>query len=105
VGVEGGASGDPGTGPSCGAVTQVRASTDTDPGPDAAPPPDDQREHNVQFWIRSDGRVTKIAVSPPIRDANYRRQFRKAMSTFVFGPVKTADGRPINYVYSCVVYP
>jgi hypothetical protein len=116
VNVEEGVSGDPGRGPSCGAVTQVRASA----GPDAAPesgesardtfgptgePPDDQREHTVQFWIRSDGRVTKIAVTPPISDANYRRRFRKAVSTFVFGPVKTPDGRPISYVYSCVVYP
>lgn len=123
--LEEGASGDFGKGPSCGAVTKVRASRGADPGPEsgtsardvfrptplhvatttAGAPPDDQREHDVQFWIRADGRVTKIAVSPPIRDSDYRRRFREAVSTFVFGPVQAPDGRPIDYVYRCVVYP
>ena len=109
----------------CGGVTEVRASYEADPSPDldaaardvfgpttprvptttAGAPPDDNREHDVQFWIRADGRVTRIAVSPPIRDSRYRRRFREAVSTFVFGPVQTPDGRPIDYVYSCVVYP
>jgi len=117
-------SGDSGKGLSCGAVTKVRASRGADSGPEsdssardvfkptplhvatttAGAPPDDQREHDVQFWIRADGRVTKIAVSPPIRDSDYRRRFREAVSTFVFGPVQTPDGRPIGYVYRCVVY-
>jgi hypothetical protein len=44
-------------------------------------------------------------VSPPIRDLEYRRRFIEAMSTFVFGQVKTPDGRTIDYVYNCVVYP
>jgi len=84
-----GATGDSGKGPSCGAVTKVRASRGADPGPEsgssardvfrptplyvatttAGAPPDDQREHDLQFWIRADGGVTKIAVSPPIRDS------------------------------------
>jgi hypothetical protein len=71
----------------------------------AGAPPGDKRTHDVQFWIRADGRVTRIAVSPPIRDSGYRRRFMEAMSDIVFGPVKTQDGRPIDYVYSIVVNP
>ena len=73
--------------------------------PPAGAPPEDNRRHDVQFWVRTDGRVTKIAVSPPIRDSGYRRRFMEAMSDIAFGPVKTRDGRPIEYVYSIVVNP
>lgn len=111
-------------GRNCGAGSEVGASPVADAGPSsgdsadifgptpplmptapAKAPTDDRRTHHVQFWIRADGRVTRIAVRPPIRDSDYRRRFREAMSTFVFGPVKTPDGRPIDYVYNCVVYP
>ena len=125
VGIDVGGSGGPGQGPSCGGASEVGASPGVDAGPGAddsardilgptplpvpSTPaearPDDQRTHDVQFWIRADGRVTRIAVNPPIRDSNYRRQFRATVRTFVFGKVKTPDGRPINYVYKCVVYP
>jgi hypothetical protein len=73
--------------------------------PPAGAPPDDKRKHDVQFWVRADGRVTKIAVNPPIKNSGYRRRFMEAMSDLVFGPVKTRDGRPIDYVYSIAVYP
>lgn len=111
AGIDDGVSGGSGKGPSCGGSMEVVAS----PGADAEPASDDsvgdrfeaddQREHFVQFWIRVDGRVTKIAVSPSIRDSNYRRRFMEALSTFVFGRVTLPDGRPIDYVYSCMVYP
>lgn len=125
VGIDEGVSGDSGEGRSCGAAREVSASPGADAGPGsdgsardifgpspllapttpAEAPPDDKLTHDVQFWIRADGRVARITVSPPIRDSDYRRRFREAMSTFVFGPVKTPDGRPIDYVYNCVVYP
>jgi hypothetical protein len=118
VGMEDGVSGDSGAGGNCGTAREVRASpgADAGPGSDGSVPllvpitaseaaPDDKRAHDVQFWIRADGHVRKIAVSPPIRDADYRRRFMEAMSTFVFGAVKTSDGRSIDYVYSCTVYP
>ena len=116
---------DEGQGPSCGGGSKVDTSPSTADGPgDSARdilerpplllpmtaaegplPPDDQRTHDVQFWIRADGSVTRIVVSPPIRDPEYRRRFTAAMGTFVFGPVQTPDGRAIDYVYNCVVYP
>ena len=95
-------SGDSGTTTSCGTVREVVPMPA--PATKAEAPPNDNREHDVQFWIRADGRVTRIAVSPPITDSDYRRRFMEAMSTFVFGPVSAPDGHPIDYIYSCVVY-
>lgn len=117
-------SGDSGLGSSCGDVREVSAASGADAGPGsggnaddifgptsvlvpattARAAPDDKGAHDVQFWIRADGRVARIAVSPPIRDSDYRRRVKEAMSSFVFGPVRTPDGHPIDYVYSCVVY-
>jgi len=71
----------------------------------AGAPPEERKKHEVRFWIRADGRVTRIEVSPPIRDSGYRRVFMDTMWNFVFSPAKTRDGRPIDYVYSIVVYP
>jgi len=71
----------------------------------AGAPPGDQRRYEVRFWVRSDGRVTKIEVMPPIRDSDYRRRFMDSMSNIVFVPAKTRDGRPIDYVYGIIVYP
>ncbi len=67
--------------------------------------PEERKKHEVRFWIRADGRVTRIEVSPPIRDSGYRRVFMETMWNFVFSPAKTRDGRPIDYVYGIVVYP
>jgi hypothetical protein len=90
---------------SCGEPREVSTSLDAEDRATEPTPPDDERAHDVQFWVRADGRVARIAVSPPIRDAGFRRQFMKAMRTFVFGPVQTPDGRSIDYIYRCVVYP
>ena len=75
------------------------------PNVPAGAPPEERKKHEVRFWIRADGRVTRIEVSPPIRDSGYRRAFLETMKNFVFSPAKTRDGRPIDYVYSIVVYP
>ena len=107
VGLDEGASDAPGKGPSCGGGSEVVFG----PAPLLVPttpaeaPSDDRRAHEVQFWIRADGRVARIVVNPPIRDREYRRRFSEVMNTFVFGPVKSPDGRPSDYVYDCVVYP
>lgn len=95
-----------GKGASCGGDAEVVVSPEPPvlPTATAEAPQDDTREHFVQFWIRADGRVAKIAVSPPISDSRYRRRFMAALDTFVFGGVKTPDGRAIDYVYSCIVY-
>jgi len=75
------------------------------PNVPAGAPPADKRKFEVQFWVRADGRVTRIEVNPPIKDSHYRRLFMDAMRGYEFSPAKTRDGRPIDYVYSIVVYP
>ena len=75
------------------------------PNVPAGAPPADKIKHEVRFWIRADGHVTRIDVSPPIKDGGYRRVFMETMRNFRFGPAKTHEGRPIDYVYSIVVYP
>ena len=71
----------------------------------AGVPPKDKINHEVRFWIRADGHVTKIEVMPPIRDSDYRRVFMDYIRSFVFSPAKTRDGRPIDYEYSIIVTP
>ena len=127
VGTGDGTTGGPGQGPGSSGGTGTGSGTGT--GADAGPgsgdsasdifgptprlvptipagaPPEERKKHEVRFWIRADGRVTRIEVSPPIRDSGYRRVFMETMWNFVFSPAKTRDGRPIDYVYSIVVYP
>lgn len=75
--------------------------------PNAPPgaPLEDRRTREVRFSIRADGRVIRIEVIPPIKDSRYHRVFMKAMQDLAFSPVKTRDGRAIDYVYSIVVHP
>jgi hypothetical protein len=127
VGIGDGTTGGPGQGPGTGGGTGTGTGTGT--GADAGPgsgasasdifgptpllvpnvpagaPPGEKGKHEVRFWIRADGRVTRIQVSPPIRDSGYRRVFMETMWNFVFSPAKTRDGRPIDYEYSIIVYP
>jgi len=127
VGPGDGTTGGPGQGPGSAGGTGTGSGTGT--GADAGPgsgggasdifgptpllmptippgaPLEEKRKHEVRFWIRADGRVTRIEVSPPIRDSGYRRVFMETMRNFVFSPAKTKAGRPIDYVYSIDVYP
>src|SRR5262249_50658789 len=127
VGTGDGTTGGPGQGPGSGggSGTGTGTGTGSDAGPGsggsasdifgptpllvptvpAGAPSEDKRKHEVLFWIRADGRVTRIEVSPPIRDSGYRRVFMDTMREFRFAPAKTRDGRPIDYVYSIVVVP
>jgi len=68
-------------------------------------PPEAKGGHEVRFWVLADGRVTRIEVTPPIKDGGYRRAFMEAMRGFLFDPAKTRDGRPVNFVYTLTVYP
>jgi len=105
--------GDPAAGPATSTATDTSAGLGDvfGPTPSLRPtvppgaPAGEKGSHEVRFWIRADGRVARIQVIPRIRDSEYRRRFMEAMSGFAFGPAKTRDGRPIEYVYSVVVYP
>ena len=51
------------------------------------------------------GRVTRVEVTPPIKDAAYRRQFNERMMGYLFTPAATRDGRRVDYVASVTVIP
>lgn len=61
--------------------------------------------HQVRFWVTADGRVTRVEVTPPIKDAAYRRQFNERMMGYLFTPAATRDGRRVDYVASVTVIP
>ena len=46
----------------------------------------------MHFWVDAAGRVTRVAVSPPIPDAGYAKQFTALMSQYTFSPALTPDG-------------
>jgi len=61
--------------------------------------------HDVRFWVTADGRVTRVEVTPPIKDSGYRREFTDRMMGYLFNPATTRDGRHVEYIASLVVYP
>jgi len=72
-------------------------------------PPGAPREargrHEVRFWVTADGRVTRVEVTPPIKDSGYRREFTERMMGYLFDPATTRDGRRVESIASLVVYP
>ena len=127
VGTGDGTTGGPGQGPGSGGGTGT--GTGTGKGADAGPgsggnasdifaatprwmilappgaPSDAKGRHEVRFWVTADGRVTKIDVTPPIKDSGYRRDFTERMMGYLFKPATTRDGRPVESIASLVVYP
>jgi hypothetical protein len=73
--------------------------------PPGAPSAVRGRAHLVRFWVTADGRVTRVEVTPPIKDSGYRRQFNERMMGYLFTPAATRDGRRIDYVASVTVIP
>lgn len=66
-------------------------------------PREDRGEHQVRFWVTADGHVTRVEVSPPIKDAHYRREFTQKMMGFVFDPARTRDGRRIESIATVTI--
>jgi hypothetical protein len=50
------------------------------------------RTFRVHFWVDAAGRVTQVAVSPPIPDDGYAKQFLALMSQYTFTPALKPDG-------------
>lgn len=49
----------------------------------------------VHFWVDATGRVTRVDVSPPIPDGEYRKQFVQLMYQYTFAPALRPDGTPV----------
>ena len=73
--------------------------------PPGAPRDARGRRHEVRFWVTAEGRVTRVEVTPPIKDADYRREFTERMMGYIFNPATTRDGRHVDYVASVTVIP
>lgn len=103
----------PGTGGGSGAGTGPGAGNDSGPGrggdPDYISPPyartvllpaDCARgRFTVRFWVEDDGRVARVAVDPPPRNAGCRREMLDKMMGYQFLPARTRDGRAVASVY------
>jgi periplasmic protein TonB len=124
TGTTGGPGQGPGSGGGQGTGTGLGSGSDAGPGsggeagyilpatprwaltpPQGAPAGVHGRPYQVRFWVTADGRVTRVEVTPPIKDAAYRRRFQEAMMGFRFTPAATRDGRRIDYVASVTVTP
>jgi len=114
-GTAGGPGQGPGTGGGIGSGTGTGVGVDSGPGSGGGPgyilasplwtitPPDGRPKsmrgrYDVRFWVTAEGRVTQVEITPPISDADYRREFTKRMMGFVFKPARTKDGRLIESV-------
>jgi len=53
------------------------------------------RTLRVSFWVAADGRVTRVAVDPPIADAAYNREIQRRMLAYQFYPAHTRGGRTL----------
>jgi hypothetical protein len=53
------------------------------------------RPYRVRFWVRADGRVARITVTPEIPDEKYGRDFRERMLNYRFYPARTRDGQAV----------
>lgn len=49
----------------------------------------------ITFDVAADGRVTDIAVSPPISDRRFGKKFDEVMRSYRFKPARNAAGQPI----------
>lgn len=124
AGTTGGPGQGPGTGGGRGTGTGTGAGADSGSGSGGArgdifpasprwtifPPPGAPREargrrHEVRFWVTAEGRVTRVEVTPPIKDAGYRREFTERMMGYLFNPATTRDGRHVEFVASVTVIP
>ncbi len=56
------------------------------------------RTYRIRFWVAADGRVTRVAVDPPIPDDGYRRDLLERMLAYQFYPARTRSGTPVASV-------
>jgi outer membrane biosynthesis protein TonB len=66
--------------------------------PTGAPREMKGRPYEVRFWVSADGHVTRVEVTPPIKDADYRREFIARMMGYQFSPGRTPDGRAVDAI-------
>jgi len=63
-------------------------------------PPDCARgDFLVRFWVETDGRVSRVEVNPPPKNAGCHQQLIMHMKAYSFRPAMTRAGVPVASVY------
>ncbi len=64
-------------------------------------PPDDVRgvELTLHFWVDRRGRVTKVEITPRIKDSDFRNKLVDRLTAWVFYPARTVNGSPVEGEY------
>jgi len=93
-----GAGAGPGTGDEGGYIVHAAPRTAILPPLAQVPGSVAGRTLRVSFWVAADGRVTRVAVDPPIADAAYNREFQQRMMAYQFYPAHTRGGRTLEDV-------
>lgn len=95
AGVGAGAGAGPGTGDGAGYIFHAAPRTAILPPLARVPGSVAGRTLRVTFWVAADGRVTRVAVDPPITDGSYDREFQRRMMAYQFYPAHTRAGQNI----------
>src|SRR2546425_308781 len=112
-GQSGGTGNGPGTGGGTGTGTGPGTGSDVGPGtggeggyifpadPRATvlPPPCAHGLFTIRFWVVADGKVSRVEVDPPPKDAGCRREMLEKMMAYRFRPARTRDGQPVASVF------
>lgn len=53
----------------------------------------------VRFWVEVDGRVSRVEVDPPPRDAGCRKEMSDRMMGYKFRPATTRDGQAVASIF------
>ena len=64
-------------------------------------PPDDVRgvEFTLHFWVDQRGRVTKVEITPNIKDSGFRNKLMDRLKAWVFYAARTTNGSPVAGEY------
>src|SRR6266550_3362597 len=103
----------PGSGPGTGGGqgTGVGPGTGSDVGPGTGgegdyiqradlrgsilPPPCLRGRYTVRFWVAADGHVSRVEVTPTLRDGGCRQEMQERMMGYQFRPALNLNGRPV----------
>jgi len=93
-----GADAGPGSGGKASDIVAAATPKWTFPPPQGMP----KGRYEVRFWVTADGRVTRVEVTPAIKDAAYRREFTQQLMGYLFNPARTRDGRYVDFVATVI---
>jgi hypothetical protein len=56
------------------------------------------RTYHIRFWVAADGRVTRVAIDPPMPDDGYRRDLLERLLAYQFYPARMRSGTAVASV-------